>query len=122
MVFNHLDQGRKGFIDYNDFCNLSDERRMNIDPATAMLAEYKKTGQVATHTGLKQSGSPSRKEKFRRRATSSQAMHANNSSDFIEKTELDQYLQDLNLEELELVNKEKLKSTKHLSGGPTIHG
>ena len=122
MVFNHLDQGRKGFIDYNDFCNLSDERRMNIDPATAMLAEYKKTGQVATHTGLKQSGSPSRKEKFRRRATSSQAMHANNSSDFVEKTELDQYLQDLNLEELELVNKEKLKSTKHLSGGPTIHG
>ena len=122
MVFNHLDQGRKGFIDYNDFCNLSDERRMKIDPASAMLAEYKRTGQVATHTGLKQSGSPSRKEKFRRRATSSQAVHANTQPDFVEKTELDQYLSALNLEELELVNREKVKSTKHLEAGPTIHG
>ena len=49
-------------------------------------------------------------------------MHANNSSDFVEKTELDQYLSALNLEELELVNREKVRSTKHLEGGPTIHG
>lgn len=33
MVFNHLDEGKKGFIDYSDFCNLCDERRMKIDPA-----------------------------------------------------------------------------------------
>ena len=40
LVFKSLDQGRKGFLDYNDFCNLSDERRMKIDPAAAMLREY----------------------------------------------------------------------------------
>ena len=51
MVFNHLDEGRKGFIDYANFCNLSDERRMKIDPATAMLQEYKQTGKVMTKTG-----------------------------------------------------------------------
>ena len=51
-------------------------------------------------------------------------MHVYNpSSDTgVEKTELDHYLQDLNLEELELVNREKLKSTKHLEGGPIIYG
>ena len=53
LVFKHLDAGRKGYLDYNDFCNLSDERRMNIDPATAMLREYQQNGHVATHTGIK---------------------------------------------------------------------
>ena len=33
MVFNHIDEGSKGYIDYSDFCNLCDERRMKIDPA-----------------------------------------------------------------------------------------
>jgi len=34
MVFQYLDKDQKGFIDYQDFCNFSDERRMNIDPAS----------------------------------------------------------------------------------------
>ena len=46
MVFKHLDQSGKGFIDYADFCNLSDERRLGIDPATAMLKQYKEIGRV----------------------------------------------------------------------------
>ena len=56
LVFNHLDSAKKGHIDYNDFCNLSDERRMNLDPASAMLQEYNKTGKGQTK-------SPSRKAK-----------------------------------------------------------
>ena len=48
LAFNHLDQAGKGFIDYADFCNLSDERRLNIDPAAAMLKEYKESGKIAT--------------------------------------------------------------------------
>ena len=33
MVFKYLDKEQKGYIDYADFCNLSDERRLNLDPA-----------------------------------------------------------------------------------------
>lgn len=33
-VFNYLDKTKKGYIDYQDFCNLSDERRLGIDPAS----------------------------------------------------------------------------------------
>lgn len=33
LIFNYLDKDRKGYIDYADFCNLSEERRNNIDPA-----------------------------------------------------------------------------------------
>ena len=40
-VFKHLDTGRKSYITYGDFCNLSDERRSEADPAIAMLEEYK---------------------------------------------------------------------------------
>lgn len=36
LVFNHLDSGKKGYLDYSDFCNLSDDKRIN-DPAAAML-------------------------------------------------------------------------------------
>ncbi len=61
MVFNYLDAKQKGFVDYADFCNLSDERRLNIDPASAMLKEYKETGKVLTKTGKGQTRSPSRR-------------------------------------------------------------
>ena len=27
LIYNYLDNNRKGYIDYNDFCNLSEERR-----------------------------------------------------------------------------------------------
>ena len=39
-VFKHLDEGQKGYIVYKDFCNLCDERRLNVDPASAMFQEY----------------------------------------------------------------------------------
>ena len=82
MVFNHLDQERKGFIDYSDFCNLSDERRMKIDPAAAMLKEYKETGKIVqkTNAGVGLTKSPSRRAR-ERRANSSMGMHT-------QKTEL----------------------------------
>ena len=31
--FEFLDKEKKGFLDYKDFCNLSEERRRGIDPA-----------------------------------------------------------------------------------------
>lgn len=37
LTFRYLDADHKGYIDYNDFCNLSDERRMKMDPAAQML-------------------------------------------------------------------------------------
>ena len=88
VVYKHLDEGMKGHLDYNDFCNLSDERRMKIDPATAMLKEYKETGKVLVHTGKNATRSPSRKEKNRRSSAVS-AMQAHSST---EKTDLKQYL------------------------------
>ena len=60
LIFNYLDKAGKGFIDYNDFCNLSEERRNNIDPATLMLQEYKETGKIQYNFGKRQSKSPSR--------------------------------------------------------------
>ena len=46
LIFRYLDVDHKGHIDYNDFCNLSDERRMKMDPAAQMLKEYKETGVI----------------------------------------------------------------------------
>lgn len=37
QIFNYLDKDSKGYIDYNDFCGLVEERRSNIDPAASML-------------------------------------------------------------------------------------
>lgn len=62
QVFHHLDKGQKGFIDYQDFCNLSDERRMKIDPAAQMLEDWEKTGHMINYTGKNATRSPSRKE------------------------------------------------------------
>jgi Ca2+-binding EF-hand superfamily protein len=31
-IFNYLDKNRDGLIDYNEFCNLTEEKRKNIDP------------------------------------------------------------------------------------------
>jgi Ca2+-binding EF-hand superfamily protein len=44
IVFKHLDADNKGYIDYSDFCNLSEERRLKLDPAQHMLKEYKEKG------------------------------------------------------------------------------
>jgi hypothetical protein len=32
QIFTYLDKDKDGFINYNDFCNISEERRMEIDP------------------------------------------------------------------------------------------
>ena len=117
LVFKSLDQGRKGFLDYNDFCNLSDERRMKIDPAAAMLREYAQTGKVLTKTGLKQTRSPSRKAQERRGSAGS-AMQAHKTN---EKTDLEQYLDSMRLTDLEMLQKER-RSTKNLEGGPRVYG
>lgn len=31
VVFKFLDRGEKGYISYNDFCQLSEEKRRNLD-------------------------------------------------------------------------------------------
>ena len=62
LVFQHLDQGQKGFLDYQDFCNLSDERRLHIDPAAQMLKDYETSGTMINYTGKNATRSPSRKE------------------------------------------------------------
>lgn len=38
--FKYLDSEEKGFVTYHDFCNLTDERRRQIDPAKKMVDEY----------------------------------------------------------------------------------
>ena len=97
MVFNHLDEGKKGYIDYSDFCNLCDERRMKIDPAEQMLQQYKEIGRVLIPTGKQLSKSPSRAEKERRLASPNSST-ANKSN---RKTELASYLDRIDMEQLE---------------------
>lgn len=60
QIFNYLDKDKKGYIDYNDFCGLVDERRANIDPAASMLQEFKEKGTLSYQFGKKQVKSPSR--------------------------------------------------------------
>ena len=52
--------GQKGYINYNDFCNLAEERRNNCDPAADMLKEFKEKGKFTYTFGKKQVRSPSR--------------------------------------------------------------
>ena len=40
LIFNYLDSDGKGYMTYDDFCNLSDERRNNLDPGTIMIKQY----------------------------------------------------------------------------------
>ena len=72
LVFNHLDVGEKGYVNYQDFCNLSEERRLNIDPASHMLEEYRNKGHLSYNFGAKQAKSPSRREKDRVRMNNSE--------------------------------------------------
>ena len=46
--FKHLDEGDKGFLTYQDFCNLTEERRMKVDPAQSLIKQItaKTKGQV----------------------------------------------------------------------------
>jgi Ca2+-binding EF-hand superfamily protein len=39
--FKFLDREDKGFINYEDFCGLTDTRRRNIDPAAQMIKAFK---------------------------------------------------------------------------------
>lgn len=43
IVFKYLDKGSKGFVSYNDFCELSEEKRRNLDRIdnTQVLMERK---------------------------------------------------------------------------------
>ena len=57
----------KGFIDYKDFCNLSEERRLGIDPASKMLDDYQKFGdeEMAARNFGNKARSPSQREQTR---------------------------------------------------------
>ena len=115
MVFQHLDKESKGFVTYQDFCNLSDERRMNIDPASQMLQDYQKTGTMVNYTGKNATRSPSRKE-FER-------VKAKRAAEAIEKTELQKYLGTMEIEDLEMINKNERSNKKHKdTDGPVIYG
>jgi hypothetical protein len=32
MIFNYLDRGDKGYCSYQDFCQMAEEKRRNLDP------------------------------------------------------------------------------------------
>lgn len=67
LIYNYLDDAKKGYIDYNDFCNLSEERRNGMDPGLIMMKEYKNNGnQFAYNFGKKQTKSPSRNQAERK--------------------------------------------------------
>jgi hypothetical protein len=64
QCFKFLDKNMKGYLDYKDFCNLCEERRRGIDPATKLLDDYEKFGEeemAARNYGLK-ARSPSQRE------------------------------------------------------------
>ena len=63
--------------------------------------------------------SPEMKANERRRSASSIAMAQQNLQ---EKTELQHYLNAMNLEDLERLTRERHKSTKNLENGPVIYG
>ena len=46
LIFNYLDKGTKGYINYQDFTGLAEESRNGIDPAAEMLREYRETGKL----------------------------------------------------------------------------
>lgn len=79
LIFNYLDSDRKGYIDYNDFCGMCDERRNNMDPATAMLKEYKEKGQLKYSFGKKHTKSPSRAQAHRLASTGAASEVASSS-------------------------------------------
>ena len=53
LIFNYLDSDGKGYMTYDDFCNLSDERRNNLDPGTIMIKQYKEHGNFPYNFGKK---------------------------------------------------------------------
>ena len=108
LVFNYLDKGQKGYIDYQDFCNLSEERRLQIDPAQHMLDEYKAKGQLEYNYGPGKARSPSRKELERQKNNSS----ISNSAKPDEKSEVMKYLNTFNMNDLELISKSQIGRNK----------
>ena len=114
LIFNHLDQNAKGYIDYRDFCNLSDERRLKIDPAATMLQDYEKSGAMTNYTGKNKTRSPSRKEYER--------VKAKRSAEQREKTELQKYLGNLDIDDLEMIQKQGKPDKKRIADGPVIYG
>ena len=127
MIFNYLDSDGKGYISYEDFTKLCPERRSGTDPAAAMIKEYKEKGELVYNFGKKQSKSPSRAQAQRMKELSSidgsglgegMSMASMNTQ---EKSEFMKYLDALEIEDLEMITKDR-KSTKKYEEGPIIYG
>ena len=94
---------------------MSDERRLNLDPATQMLKDYHNTGAVPIYTGKNATRSPSRKE-FER-------VKAKRAAEATDKTELQKYLGNMEIEDLEMITKnERGNNKKNIGDGPVIYG
>lgn len=44
--FNFLDKENKGFVNYEDFCKISDSHRRDIDPASEIIKAYKDSDEI----------------------------------------------------------------------------
>ena len=94
-----------------------------------MLREYRETGKLQYNFGKKQAKSPSRALAQRQADASSKANlndgsisnYGSNNSAIKEKSELHKYLNSLDIEDLEMISKER-KSSKNNPGGPIIYG
>lgn len=124
-VFRHLDKGNKGFLNYHDFCNLSDERRRGIDPAQAMMRQYEQVGregQALINAGNK-ARSPSQKEKFRLKESSAKKDKESEMAgqSVVSSASVKQYLNSFELDDLRHIISDR-KSSKKLAHGPIIGG
>ena len=96
--FKFLDKNSKGHIDYQDFCNLADERRFNVaDPVKSQVK-----GVLHKSKGL--SLSAEAKEKLRLKAVNDQ-----NPKDL---NELESYLSQINFDDLVKMSANKMTSPK----------
>lgn len=125
LIFNYLDQDSKGYISYDDFTRLAPERRSGADPAAEMIKEYKENGQLSYNFGKKPAKSPSRAQAARTKelsiAVNESASVAGMSATSYEKSEFMKYLDALEIEDLEMITKDR-KSTKKNLDGPIIYG
>ena len=130
LIFNFLDKDHKGYISYEDFTTLSPERRAGTDPAAAMIKEYKETGELSYNFGKKPAKSPSRAHAHRQKdmlsnegggTTTEGASMAGASMTSNDKSEFMKYLDALDIEDLEMITKDR-KSTKKYEDGPLIYG
>lgn len=95
---------------------MSDERRRKIDPAQAMIEDYKKSeagSQVGKRAPHNNAISPDKRERERLRELANEAPKDLN--------ELESYLKQINIDDLQQIARER-KSSKKLDGGPNISG